>query len=237
MGTPDGSVPPPVIDKAKKTARWLLDHSGELPGPVGQAVTEAKKFPGKLAAAVGGKDPAPPAGDAPGAPAKRPGAPHVTGAPDVDPHIAGGKPDIKGSSVGGHVTVAGRESGVAYSATARGAAGEDAKGHPQVKAGVEASATIKGGGGPDGPPRYSATAKVEGSIDAHDGPTSGKARGSVAGDVQLGHGFSVTAGVTAGVDAPGGHGRPSAAGTVGLTFTPGAGPQAPHAPETPGVTR
>jgi len=244
MGTPD--VPQPVIDQAKKTAQYLLDHPGELPSPVGQVVTDAKKFPDKLAADVkktlDGKDPAPHAGDAagtPGAPPKRPGAPHVTGAPDVDPHVKldGGKPDIKGSSVGGHVTVSGRESGVAYSATARGAAGEDAKGHPEVKSGLEAGATIKGGGGPDGPPRYSATGKIEANIDAaHGAPTSGKARGSVGAEVQLGNGFSATAGVSAGVDARGPHATPNVAGGVGFTFTPGASPQAPHPAASPGTT-
>jgi hypothetical protein len=247
MGTPDGSVPQPVIDQAKKTAQYLLDHPGDLPAPVGQVVTDAKKIPDKIAADVkktlDGKDPAPHAGDASGAPGatpKRPGAPHVTGAPDVDPHVKlgdGGKPDLRGSSAGGHVTVSGRESGVAYKATAHGAAGEDAKGHAEVKSGVEGSVTIKGGGGADGPPRYSATAKIEGSIDAAKGaPTSEKARGTVQADVQLGHGFSANGGVTGGVDVNGSHAKPSVAGTVGVTFTPGAGPQAPHTAPSPGVT-
>jgi hypothetical protein len=248
MGTPDGSVPQAVTDQAKKTAQYLLDHPNELPSPLGQVVTDAKKIPDKIAAdlkgAPDGKDAAHHAGDAPGAPgaaSKRPGAPHVTGGPDVDPHVKlgdGGKPDLRGTTGGGHVTVSGREGGTAYSATARGAAGEDAKGHAEVKSGVEGSVTIKGGGGANGPPRYSATAKIEGSIDAAKGtPTNEKARGTVQGEVQLGHGFSANAGVTGGVDVNGSHAKPGVAGTVGITFTPGAGPQAPHtaAPSGPAI--
>jgi hypothetical protein len=246
MGSTTGdSVPQPVIDQAKKTAQDLLAHPDKLPDPVGGVVTDAKKFPDKVAAdfknSLGGKDAAAGhAGDGsgtPGASTKRPGAPHVTGAPDVDPHVKlgdGGRPDLRGSSAGGHVTVAGKESGVAYSATAHAAGGVDAQGHPELKAGGEAGVTIKGGGGPDGPPQYSAGAKIEGGVDAtHGGSTIGKVRGTAQGEVQLGQGVSATAGVSAGVDGAQRRGQPDFEAGVGLKFTPGASTGNAHTSPSP----
>jgi hypothetical protein len=241
-----GPVPKPVLDAVKDATKDLLDHPDQLPAPLGQVVADAKKFPDKLTAdlkkPVGGKDDPPKsASDTPGnAPPKRPGGPQVTGGPDVDPHVKldGGRPDLRGSSAGAHVTVAGKDGGVSYSATGRGSGGTDSKGHPEVKAGVEAGVTVKGGGGVDGPPRYSATAKIEGTQAVDVTPTgvqkNEKAHAAVHGEVDIAKGVKATADLSAGIDASQGgpHGsqaKPSYSGTVGLTFTPGAG-EKPHAP-------
>lgn len=240
-----GSVPKPVQDLLKSTGQDLLDHPDKLPDPLGQVVADAKKFPDKVAAdlkkSVGGKDgPAKGAGgDGPAAaPPKHPGGPHVTGGPDVDPHVKldGGKPDLRGSSAGAHVTVAGKDGGVSYGVTARGSGGTDAHGDPEVKSGIEAGVTVKGGGGPDGPPRYSATAKVQGSHTVDVTPTgvqqNEKARATVHGEVEIAKGVKATADLSAGVDASQGgpHGAqatPNYSGTVGVTFTPGADKKSP----------
>ena len=244
-----GTVPKPVQEMAKAAGQDLLDHPGNLPDPLGQVVSEAKKFPDKLAAdlkkSVGGKDGAPKsAADTPGgAHPKPPGGPHVTGGPDVDPHVKldGGKPDLRGSSAGAHVTVAGKDGGVSYGVTARGSGGTDAHGNPEVKSGVEAGVTVKGGGGPDGPPRYSATAKVQGSHTVDVTPAgvreNEKLRVTGHGEVEIAKGVKATADLSAGVDASQGGPRgpqatPNYSGTVGIAFTPGADKKAPaHDPK------
>jgi hypothetical protein len=239
-----GSVPKPVQDLLKSTGQDLLDHPEKLPDPLGQVVAEAKKIPDKLAADLkkpaGGKDgPPQSAADTPGgAHPKPPGGPHVTGGPDVDPHVKldGGKPDLRGSSAGAHVTVAGKDGGVSYGVTARGSGGTDTHGDPEVKSGIEAGVTVKGGGGPDGPPRYSATAKIQGSHTVDVTPTgvqqNEKARATVHGEVEIAKGVKATADLSAGVDASQGgpHGAqatPNYSGTVGITITPGADKKSP----------
>jgi hypothetical protein len=241
-----GTVPKQVQDLAKAAAKDLLDHPDKLPDPIGQVVADAKKFPDKLGADVkksfGGKDDPPKsASDTPGgAPPKRPGAPHVTGGPDIDPHVKldGGHPDLRGSSAGAHVTVAGKDRGVSYSVTGRGSGGTDAKGDPEVKTGVEAGVTVKGGGSPDGPPRYSATAKIQGGHTVDVTPTgvqqNEKVRATVHGEVDVAKGVTATADLSAGFDASQGGPRgsqatPNYAGTIGLKFTPGADSKSPAA--------
>jgi hypothetical protein len=239
-----GTVPKPVQEAAKAAGQDLIDHPDKLPDPLGQVVTEAKKFPDKVAGdlkkSVGGKDGAPNSGaDTPGgAHPKPPGAPHVTGGPDVDPHVKldGGKPDLRGSSAGAHVTVAGKDGGVSYGVTARGSGGTDVHGNPEVKSGVEAGVTVKGGGGPDGPPRYSATAKVEGNhtvdVTPRGAQQNEKMHATAHGEVEIAKGFKATADLSAGVDASQGGPRgsqatPNYSGTLGVTFTPGADKKAP----------